>query len=159
MADATDPQSPYLKSSLPDLNLPPGGFVSNIPEHLLASETPATQWIMRELSKNSQATEFACQAAVTHNEHLKALNGRTLKNEKAAEEIRADVAALKSQGDILNPISKAIGSFAYLWESKFFRVIFILGLFVISGVLYPWYVSTPGIAIVTIVKSWLGLEH
>lgn len=153
MADNTDPY--YHKSTLPEITLPEGGFKSTIPEHLLANETPATQWIMKELSKNSQATEFACQAAEVHNHHLRALNGKTYKNEKVAEEVRAELIALKEQNVVLTPVSKAFGSFTYLWENKAFKVIFILGIFVIAGVLYPWYVSAPGQTLLLAIKHWI----
>jgi hypothetical protein len=36
-------------------------FVSNIPSHLLSNETPAMQFLMTELSKNTQATEYLLQ--------------------------------------------------------------------------------------------------
>lgn len=152
MADPTDP-SP-LKSTLPILTLPEGGFKSNLPDFLLPTD-PNMKWLMEQVSVTTQAANFACQAAVTHNEHLRILNGRTLKNEKAAEDIKADVAALKDQSGVLSPVSKALASFTFLWESKPFKVIFILGLFVVAGVLYPWYVQSPGKAVLLAIQHWL----
>lgn len=110
---------------------------------------------MEEVSRNSAATEFACQAAVTHNEHLRILNGRTLKNERITEAIKGEIATLKEQSGVLSPVSKALGSFAYLWENRAFKIVFILGLFVVIGVLYPWYVSAPGQTLLLAIKHWL----
>lgn len=152
MADSTDPQSHH--PTLPQIKRPDGGFSSTIPEHLLANESAATQWIMRELSKNSQATEYACAAADVHNEHLRVLNGRTLKNEKATEAVKAEIVSLKEQSLVLTPVSKALGSFAYLWENKPFKVIFCLGMFVIVGIAYPYYVAYPSQVIIAAFKHW-----
>jgi uncharacterized protein YpuA (DUF1002 family) len=38
--------------------MPEPHFSSQIPEHLLKDETPAMQFLMNELSKNTQATEY-----------------------------------------------------------------------------------------------------
>jgi hypothetical protein len=154
MPDNTEPTQPY-KSTLPEIRLPVEGFQSRLPAHLLPSD-PNMKWLMEEISKNTQATEFACKAAVMHNEHLRQLNGRTAKNEDRTNDIKAELMAFKDEFAGAAILSKPIASFLYLWQARTFKVIFMLGLFVIVGIGYPYYVSEPGKALVVWLSNWLG---
>ncbi len=156
MSDSTDKEQ--FKSSLPELKLPENGFQSSLPEHFLANESPAIQWMMKELSKNSQATEFACKVAVAHNEHLRQLNGKTSKNIVAIENIKTDVENLNEQANELKPVANAMTSFSNLWNSKPFKIIFLSGTFFLAGVVYPWYISSPAKIIIGVIKNWIGIE-
>lgn len=147
---------PTYKSSLPELHLPPDGFQSQLPAHLMANESPAMQWMMNEMSKSAQAAEFACRAAVVHNEHLRQLNGRTAKNEERILETKASLDSFKQEAAGAALLSKPITSFLYLWQSHIFKIIFALGVFTLIGVAYPYYIEKPGKTVVSWVKSWLG---
>lgn len=154
MADQTDPQ-PY-ESSLPELKLPPNGFESVLPDHLLVNESAAMKWLMTETSKTTQAVKFACEAAVVHNEHLRKLNGKTHRNEKAAEEVKAELAALKEQSAVAVPVVKAFSYLSYLWEYKTFKVVLVAGLFLIIGLIYPWYLENIYISIKGVLSHLMG---
>lgn len=135
-------QSPQqYVSSLPELSLPEGGFKSNIPSHLLAGTDKQTEWIMNEISKNTAATEFACQAAVTQNAHLRVLNGRTYKNEKAAQELREELDTLNEQAASVSPFLKPVGQFASLWQYAAFRWTIYIALAFIITYVYPAYIA------------------
>jgi hypothetical protein len=155
MPDHTEPEQPY-KSTLPELRLPDGGFKSSLPEHLLSETSEQMRWIMHEMSRNSAATEFACKAAVMHNEHLRQLNGRTAKNEERANDIRSELASFKEEIAGAAVLSKPVTSFLYLWESRAFKAVFLAGVFLIAGVVYPLYVMEPGRSIVVWLTHWLG---
>jgi hypothetical protein len=45
-------------------------FESKIPDHLLVNETPGMQYLMQELSKNTQATEYLLQKREESGEKL-----------------------------------------------------------------------------------------
>lgn len=83
-------------------------FESKIPEHLLQSETPAMRYLMTELSKNTQATEYLLQKREESGEKLDEIskkldytNGKIAKNildvaelqlkAKKQEELQEDV--------------------------------------------------------------------
>lgn len=131
--------NPPYKSSLPEISLPSGGWKSNIPNHLLEDTDPATRWLMEEVSKNTQATEFACQAAVLHNNHLRALNGQVYKSKEKIAVLEEGQHKLDKQADDASSFFKALASFSKLWEYRIFRWVFILGLITIAGYIYPYY--------------------
>jgi len=66
-------------------------FTSQIPEHLLINETPAMQFLMNELSKNTQVTQYLLKRREESGEIL--------------DEIKAE---LKSQGGKLENQSKEL---------------------------------------------------
>lgn len=153
----TPPSEPF-KSTLPELKLPADGWKSSIPEHLLIDADPQMVWLMHEVSKNTAATEFACRAAVTHNDHLRMLNGKTYKTEQVAEVLKSDVTVLKDQATSVSPFLKVLTYFSYLWDYKWFRWTFTLGLLAVAGVAYPWYLSGPWVVIKAILSHMLGGE-
>ncbi len=151
------PAEPF-KSSLPELKLPPGGFQSNLPPHLLEGADEQTRYIMNEISRNTAATQFACLAAVTHNEHLRTLNGKTYKTEKVAEDLRAEILVLKEQAASVSPFLKGMSYFSYLWEYRAFRWTFVLGVLTVVGLLYPYYMNHMFEVLSAAFKHWIGGE-
>ena len=67
-------------------------FGSNIPEHLLANESPAMCYLMNELSKNTQATEYLLDKRTESGEILDTIS-------KELAEIR--VQTQKTNGSVL----------------------------------------------------------
>ena len=147
--------TPPFKSSLPELKLPPGGFSSSIPEHLLKDADPQTAWLMHEISKNTAATEFACRAAVTHNDHLRTLNGRTSKSEEGIKAVKADIEVLTDKAKTMEPLFKPISQFMNLWEYRWFRWICYAALLLFFSYLLPYYIQHP-ISIDTLFKLFGG---
>jgi hypothetical protein len=114
MADPTSiPPSDY-----PAISLPPGGFRSNLPEHLLKDASPADRWLMEEMSKNTQATEFSCRAAVDTNAQVRHTNGRVKSAEAKVADLQADVAALKTQMAAVNPLVSTVSTVRVLFSNK-----------------------------------------
>lgn len=130
-------------SHIPDITLPADGWKSNIPPHLLDGAEPQLAWIMQEMSKNTQATEFACRAVVAQNQHLKALNGKTFRNEKSAALLSEKVEALEDLSNKLSPFMKPLVQFAGLWEYTPFRWVFYIAIFFFFTYILPYYISHP----------------
>jgi len=101
------------------------------------------KWLLEEVSKNTQATEFACKAVMEQNNHLRALNGKTFKNEKAIVEVSQQVDELVAQSNTVAPFLKPVKTFATLWEYTVFRWTVYAGLFFVLTYLYPYYVTHP----------------
>lgn len=133
--------------------MPAGGFVSSIPAHLLIDADPQMRWVMEEISKSTAANEFACRAAVTHNEHLRKLNGKTFRNEKAHEEVRAELEALKAQAAAVTPLARPFTLLAGMWDFWPLRVIFIIGALFVPAVVYPWYLTHMYESVMSVLKS------
>lgn len=129
---------PPFESRYPELSLPPGGWKSTLPEHLLEGADSQTLFIMTELSKASQANDFACHGVVELSKHLRALNGKTYRNEKAVGDAQADLDTLKDQAKVVTPFIKPLSMFASLWEYTAFRWVFFAGCAFFLLVLYPW---------------------
>lgn len=153
MPDSAEP----AKTTLPILTLPPEGFVSQLPAHLLPND-PNMRWLMEEMSKNSQATEFSCRGVIELSQHMRVLNGRTAKAEASLTETKADLAALKARIEPVGGLVKGIGYFAYLWAFLPFRVLFSLGVLAVVLVGYPYYLSHSAPALIAIAKAALGLD-
>lgn len=100
MATPLDQTSPY-QSQYPELKIPSEGWQSSIPAHLLESASEADRWLMTEMSKNTQATTFACQGAVDLSNRLRELNGKTYRNEQSAQESKVSIDLLKAQVEVL----------------------------------------------------------
>lgn len=147
---------PPFESTLPELTIPSDGFKSTIPEHLLSKVGDEMKWLMQEVSKNTNATEFSCRAAVEHNRHLRTLNGRTFKNEKAMDKANDKIDALEKQAKTVTPIIKPLTFFAALWEYRAFRWIFSLGVVFLVFVLYPYYLAHPTVVVDLAVKMFGG---
>ena len=129
---------PQFESRFPELKFPEEGWKSTIPSHLLEGCDDQTKWLLEEISKNTQATNFACHAVVDVSKHLRTLNGRTYKSEKAVFEAKQEVETLKGQAKAVTPFLKPISMFAALWEYSVFRIFFIGGALFFLFVLYPW---------------------
>lgn len=140
--DTRSTSTPY-QSRYPELKMPEDGFKSSIPAHLLEGCTPQMKWLLEEVSKNTQATEFACKAVVEQNNHLRALNGKTFKNEKAIAEANEVIEGLVVQTNTFTPFLKPVKMFATLWEYRLFRWTIYAGLFFVLTYLYPYYVTHP----------------
>ena len=138
----SDSQPPF-KSSYPPLKVPDGGWKSAIPEHLLADADPATKWIMEEMSKNSQAIEWACHGLVDTNEQVRKTNGRLLKAEAELTEAKGSVVTLNEKATVMEPLFKPLSQFMSLWDYKWFRVICYIALFFFFTYALPFYLQHP----------------
>lgn len=145
-----DPSTPPFESRYPELTIPVGGWKSTIPAHLLDGADDQQRWIMEEISRNSAATEFACRGAVELSQHLRALNGKTYATEKGLAQAREEVNALKGQALVMTPFIKPMSMFAALWEYRAFKWVFVAGLVMFAGILYPIYLAHPFL-------EWVGL--
>lgn len=63
------------QSDIPPLELPPGGFVSRIPEHLLAGKSESERWLMTEMGRFAHFTEWAGTALVAAHSEVRKTNG------------------------------------------------------------------------------------
>lgn len=134
---------PPFESKFPELNVPKDGWHSNIPPSLLDGADDQMRWLMDEMSKNTQATQFAGQGVSDISRHLRELNGRTGKNERATADIKESVESLKSQAKAVAPFIKPVMQFASLWEFRPFRWVFYTATFFFFTYLLPWYIKNP----------------
>lgn len=132
-----------FKSEIPQIEIPKEGWKSNIPNHLLHDIDEQTKWLLTEISRNTQATEFACRGLVEISHHLRELNGKTFKNERSAADLKVDVDVLKGQAATYSPFTKPLAIFTAMWGVRYLRWIFVSGLVLIFGLLYPFYVHHP----------------
>lgn len=123
--------------------MPSEGFVSTLPPHLLENCDEQTKWLLNEISKNTQATEFACRGVVTLSEHMRGLNGKTYKNERAAAVLGDKVEALEEQAKAMTPFFRPMTQFAGLWEYRLFKWIFFAALFFFFTYALPYYLLHP----------------
>ncbi len=72
----SDDAHPEDASDIPVLELPPGGFVSRIPEHLLVGKSDSEKWILLEASKMSHFAEWAGKALVATHSEVRKTNGK-----------------------------------------------------------------------------------
>jgi hypothetical protein len=142
MSSSTESTSPF-ESRFPELNIPPHGWESNIPAHLLDSCDEQTRWLMEEISKNTQATNFASQGVSDISRHLRELNGRVGKQEAKLSKDRDDIDTLKAQVKAATPLIKPLEYLMALWEFRAFRWVFYAAIFFFFTYLLPWYISNP----------------
>lgn len=140
---STDSNAPFPKSPYPPLTLPEGGFKSNLPEHLLADADPATRWIMEQLSKNTQAVEWACHGLTETHAQVRLTNGRLLKAEASIKDDEAKLDVLNEKASVMEPIFKPLSQFMGLWDYTWFRYICYAALFLFFTYLLPYYVAHP----------------
>ncbi len=145
--------TPQFESRFPELKLPEHGWESNIPDHLLIDTDPQMEWLLKEISKNTQATNFSCQAVVDISKHLRTLNGRVAKGEQAMIEAKEGLNDLNEQAKSVSPFLKPISMFAALWEYSIFKWVFVSGLIFFVAVLYPIFLSS---SFVSWMKTFLG---
>ncbi len=132
MSQSPDPHSPF-ESQYPELKIPSDGWKSNIPAHLLASADDQMKWLMQEMSKNTQATEFACKGVVDLSRHLRTLNGKTYRNEKGVSDLAADVETLKAAARAAAPLVNTLSIVRIVFSNKVswailgLAVLFLLG--------------------------------
>jgi hypothetical protein len=143
MSTADQSSTPPFKSSISDIALPAEGFRSNIPPHLLEGCDDATKWIMQEMSKATQINEFVLHATLEHNKHLKALNGKTYKNERAMAEAKEKLDELNVKAAIAEPFLKPMAQFVSLWEYRVFRWGVYITLFFLITYALPFYIAHP----------------
>ncbi len=133
-----DSPKPPFESRYPELKLPEYGFQSSIPSHLLDGCDDQTRWLMTEISKNTAATEFACRGVVDLSNHLRTLNGKTYRNEKAVGEAIQSIEDLQNQAKVMTPFLGPITMFAKLWDYTLFKWFFVGGIAFFLLVLYPY---------------------
>ena len=149
---APSQQSQPYKSSIPAITVPPDGWKSNIPEHLLTGAEPQLSWIMHEISKNTQATEFACHGVAQLSEYLRELNGKTARTIENVAKQRDQLDELNKKAKTMEPFFKPVSQFAALWEYRVFRWVFYAAIFFFFTYLLPYYLRHP-LGIDTLVKA------
>ncbi len=142
-----------FESRYPELKIPDNGFQSTIPAHLLEGCDDQMRWLMEEISKNTQATEFACRGAVELSQHLRALNGKTYRNEKAVGEASQAIEDLQTQAAAVGPFLKPISMFANLWSYTLFKWFFVGGILFFLFIIYPWLLK---LGLMNILDSYLA---
>jgi hypothetical protein len=130
MAEQNNDQPP---SDYPELTIPVGGFKSNIPEHLFKDDDPQMRWLMEEMSKNTQATEFCVRAAVDTNAQVRKTNGRLKGAEQKIIDSQADIEILKKQMLSISPVINTVNSMTFLFTNKAFLVFFFMSILFLLG--------------------------
>lgn len=96
-------------------------FESKIPDHLLVNETPAMQYLMQELSKNTQATEYLLQKREESGEKLDAMTKELVEIRVQTQKTNGTVLRHTQEIDNINKIQKdvqeviEIKNFAKAW--------------------------------------------
>jgi len=134
------PTNQPFQSQYPELKIPEHGFTSNIPPYLLENCDPQMTWLLNEVSKNTAATEFACRGAVDLSAHLRALNGKTFRNEKKLIEnieevnrVKEGQSELKAQFQSIRAIVGTVSTLKVVFTNRIFlaitglAVLFLLG--------------------------------
>lgn len=67
---------PEDDSEIPVVAVPPGGFSSKIPSYLLEGKSEAEQYILIEVSKFSEFSNWTAKALVDTNMQVRRTNGR-----------------------------------------------------------------------------------
>lgn len=146
---------PPFESRVPELKIPEHGFQSTLPQHLLEGADPQTIWLLNEISKNTQATEFACRGVVELSLHLRALNGKTYKNESSNAVLKDKVEVLEAQALAVAPFYKPLAQFAALWEYRAFRYLVYAAAVFFFSYLLPYYILHP-LSIETVINKLFG---
>lgn len=120
-------------SDYPELTIPPGGFKSNIPEHLFKDDDPQMRWLMEEMSKNTQATEFCVRALIDTNAQVRKTNGRLKSAEQKIINLQEDAEVLKKQMISINPVISTVNSITFLFTNKAFLVFFFMSILFLLG--------------------------
>lgn len=127
-----------FESKFPELKIPEHGWESTIPKHLLENCDPQMEYLLNEVSKNTQATNFACQGVHKISNHLRELNGRVHKSATKIERSEEEIETLKNQAKAVSPFLKPISMLASLWEYPIFKYFFVGGVLFFLFVLYPY---------------------
>lgn len=129
------PQSPdgQPQSDYPELKLPPDGWKSNIPPSLLTNVEPQMVWLMEQMSKNTQATEWTSHAAMDTNQQVRKTNGRLKGAESTIISLQADVEALKAEMKTVSPITTALNTARLVLTNKIFLVILAMSVLFLLG--------------------------
>ncbi len=116
MPQPSDSDTPL--SDYPELVIPPDGWKSNIPEHLLRDASAADRWLMEEMSKNTQATEFCVHAAVNTNDQVRRTNGRLKGAERNIIGLQQDLQEMKVQMRAMKPIIGPLSTIRVVFSYK-----------------------------------------
>ncbi len=85
MSDDSYPHYPEDDSEIPAITLPPGGFTSRIPPHLLAGKTESEQYMLNAVSRMDHFVEWAAPLLVDSNRQSRRTNGRVTNLEKVRD--------------------------------------------------------------------------
>lgn len=143
MSTPEQESTPPFESRYPELSIPEHGFVSTIPPHLLEGVDEQTRWLLSEISRNTQATEFACRGVVDLSRHLRTLNGKTYKNESGLGQLTEKVKEIDEQAKLIIPLSQPVAQFINLWGYRGFRWAFYAATFFFFTYLLPYYLAHP----------------
>lgn len=100
-------------------------------------------WLMREMSKNTQATDFACRGVEKISDHLRELNGKVNKSTLKIAQSEIDLRALKEEAETMSAVRKTILAFLRLWEYRAFRWTIYAATFFFFSYLLPEYLKNP----------------
>ncbi len=111
---------------MPDLS--PESFDSQIPEHLLANETPAMRYLMTELSKNTQATHYLLKKREESGEILTSINQKLDYTNGSIAEAKRDIFDLQEkakQQEVMKYDIEQIVSFKRFCQ-KYLLILFVI---------------------------------
>ncbi len=131
MPQPSDSDTP--KSDYPELRLPEGGWKSNIPSHLLTDCEPQMAWLMQEMSKNTQATEWNSHASIEISQNVRKTNGRLKGAERNIIDLQADIKEMKSQMRAMKPIIGPLSTIRVVFSYKIAWFILAIVLLFLAG--------------------------
>lgn len=132
MPQPSDSNTP--KSDYPELQLPPDGWKSNIPEHLLANCDPQTLWLMQEMSRNTQATEWNSHAAIGIDSNVRKTNGRLKGAERNIIGLQEEMKEMKIQMRAMKPIIGPLSTIRVVFSYKIAWFVLLVLVLAVAGV-------------------------
>lgn len=121
------------ETDYPELRLPVDGWKSAIPPALLINVEPEMVWLMQEMSKNTQATEWSGQAVLEVHGYVRNTNGKANRAERDILLLKEEVATLKAQLASVTPITNAIATARLVFTNKVFLVILAMSILFLLG--------------------------
>lgn len=126
------PPESDVYTEIPKLELPQGGFKSDIPQHLLRGKSDGEVWLLEKASKMDNFIEWAAPVLVQINQHQRKTDSTVVSHGESIELIKKSVTELESfakESKETIEISKSIikvGKKKAFWSVLLFTLIFIL---------------------------------
>lgn len=133
-------------------------FKPMIPAFLTENASDQDKFIIESLSTLSQYVEWSVNTQLLVHDQVRRTNGRLMKAEEQIVDSQADVIGLKTQADAVSPFFKPVAMFSSLWEYRWFKWTFMLGIFVVLGLAYPYYVQHQFDTIKAVLKKMMGAD-
>lgn len=146
MADKPEEDSDY-----PELTIPV--FESKIPAHLLQDATPQDKWLMEEMSKGAQADAFLCKTVNDSYLYIRRTNGKVSRHQHQLESQEATLAQVR---EVLPMLVNAHRFYRIIFGSKFLTTIFVMVVFFLLLVVYPFFLRYQYTDLLPAVFQWFG---